>query len=149
MNQWLGYVSLILTFCCSQGFAVQAIIEHKSYWQCTASDRENKIWSAKSEYQKVSLNVAYEACKKESNRPLTCKVSKDDCEGFHQRSSIKPVWQCTAFDLIAAAWMSNFHPNRDDAAFAAKGFCKAKSSVPESCYINLVTCMVYINGVRQ
>lgn len=116
------------------------IKDKQSYWQCLTHDAANKTWSAKNGFQKVALNLAFASCKKESEAPATCKTTPLDCEGFNMGLSTKPMWQCTALDLSAQAWRSNFYVQRDDAALGAKLFCKDKSSVPESCYINFVTC---------
>jgi hypothetical protein len=51
------------------------------------------------------------------------------------------MWQCTALDQTGEPWQSNFYSQRLDAALGAKAFCKEKSSVPDTCYINLVTCI--------
>lgn len=112
-----------------------------NYWQCTTYDASNKQWSAASAYQRVALNFAYDLCKKESILPNTCKAAENNCEQFIQGISVKPMWQCTALDKTATAWNSNLYSQRDDAALAAKAFCRQKSIVPETCYVNLVTCI--------
>ena len=117
-----------------------------SYWQCTTNDANNKLWIAKSIYQKAALNIAFANCKKQSTSPSSCKASVNDCEGFNQNMSIRPMWQCTALDESAESWRSNFYAQRDDAALGAKEFCKNKSTVPATCYINMVTCVNYRAG---
>lgn len=111
-----------------------------TYWQCIVEDSANKQWTAKSPYQKIAINTAFAECKKESQYPASCKASKSNCEGFNLGKSTKPYWQCTALDLTAEPWKSNFYIQREDAALAAKAFCKANSTIPDTCYINLVTC---------
>ncbi len=54
--------------------------------------------------------------------------------------STTPMWICTALDFTAEPWQSNLYPHRDDAALAAKDYCKQNSNVPDTCYINMVTC---------
>lgn len=50
------------------------------------------------------------------------------------------MWRCTAIDITAQPWESNFYSNRDDAALAAQAYCKENSTLPATCYINMVTC---------
>lgn len=111
------------------------------YWQCTTKDNTDKIWTAKGEFRKSALNVAYDACKKQSTAPTSCKTSITHCEGFRQGVSTKPLWRCTAIDRSAVAWKSNYYSNRIDAALAADAYCKDNSHVPETCFINMITCM--------
>lgn len=148
MNRYIKFYLLLLAFGYTTGFTAPGL-ERGSYWQCTVEDSANKQWSAKSMYQKAALNNAFASCKKESQKPLSCKSSISNCEGFNQGMSLRPMWRCTALDQTAKPWQSNFYPQRDDAALAAKAFCRNKSSVPESCYINLVTCVSFIEGVRM
>jgi len=117
-----------------------------NYWQCTTYDNQSKQWSARNVYQKMALNIAYDMCKKESQNPASCKSSINECEGFNQGISISPQWRCTAIDREAIAWQSNFYTLRDDAAFAAKDYCMANSQVPETCYLNFVTCRNFNEG---
>jgi hypothetical protein len=135
MNQYLKYC-LLLLISCNQGFAAPV-----AYWLCTTHDSANGQWSARSIYQKAALNIAYAECKKRSAAPKSCKASVDDCEGFNQGMSTRPSWRCTALDMTAKPWKSNSYRHREDAALAAKAYCKEKSVVPETCYINLVTCV--------
>lgn len=115
--------------------------EDGNYWQCTTHDNANQEWTAQSTYQKMALNLAFDSCKKQSKNPATCKTSGADCEGYRNGLSTKPFWRCTALDKTATAWKSNYYSNRDDAALAAKAYCRSKSTLPESCYINFITCM--------
>lgn len=115
-------------------------MDSSSYWRCTTHDSANKEWHAGNIYQKMAMNLAFEACKKESQLPASCKTSIQDCEGFNQGMSTRPRWRCTALDAHALPWQSNFYSQRLDAALAAKAYCKNNSSIPETCYINLVTC---------
>ncbi len=113
-----------------------------AYWQCTTFDASNKQWQAQSPYKKIALNVAFASCKKESTAPLSCKAPQTRCEQLIAGISIKPMWVCTALDRTAVPWRSDLYSQRDDAALAAKAYCREKSIVPETCYINLVTCTV-------
>jgi len=148
MNRHINYYLLLLVFGCTSVFSAP-VLESGSYWQCVVEDGANKQWVAKSMYQKTALNIAFASCKKESEKPLSCKSSIANCEGFNQGMSLKPMWRCTALDHTAEPWQSNFYRQRDDAALAAKAFCRNKSSLPESCYINIVTCVTFIEGVRM
>jgi hypothetical protein len=114
------------------------------FWQCTTKDQDHKEWRYSSPYQKVAQNLAFDACKKESQAPASCKTSRDHCEHFINGLRITTAaahWRCTALDLEANAWKSNAHRSRIDAALAASAYCKSNSPVPETCYTNLVTCL--------
>ncbi len=140
MNRHIKYYGLLFILGCNHGFA-QALPEKISYWQCTTHDNSNKQWSAKNIYRKVALNFAFAQCKKESQNPASCKASVEDCEGFNQGKSIRPIWRCTALDQMAEYWQSNLYLHRDDAALAAKAYCREKSEAPDTCYLNFVTCV--------
>lgn len=127
--------------------AVCAQNSKSNYWQCSTRDNTNLVWTAKSPYQKTALNLAYDACKKQSSSPVSCKTSKSACEAFIQGVSTRPLWRCVALDREALAWKSNYYSNRIDAALAANAYCKDNSAVPETCYINLVTCANLNEGV--
>lgn len=112
-----------------------------SNYECSASDSTEKQWVAASPYKRLAINKAYDACKKESTVPSTCKTSREACEDFNDLGvSLEPQWQCTALDILAKPWVSNSYPKRDDAAIAAKAYCQERSADPDSCYINLLTC---------
>lgn len=113
---------------------------NEDYWQCNAHDNAHNEWTAKNVYQKIALNVAFDACKKQSKSPLTCSTSQEDCEQFHLGRTTRPFWSCTAMDRTATPWSSNYYTNREDAALAAKAYCQSKSALPDTCYIDLVTC---------
>lgn len=120
--------------------ATFAVPSAGTYWICKSHDKDHVEWTAKSEYRKIALNSSLAACKKRSTFPATCRTSHEDCEGYHLGLSIKPFWRCTALDRTAAYWRSNYYPHKDDAILAAKAYCKSKSSVPETCYVNVITC---------
>ncbi len=148
MSRHIKYYGLLFMLGCCQGFA-QVLPEKISYWQCTTHDSANKQWSVRNIYRKVALNLAFGQCKKESQNPASCKASIDDCEGFNQGMSTRPVWRCTALDQTAEYWQSNFYIHRDDAALAAQAYCRKKSVVPDTCYINVVTCVNIIQGEKM
>lgn len=135
LTNWYIFCLILLPFAC-----FGASFVNSDYWQCVTHDQNNNRWSAQNEYQKVAINLAFSACKKESSAPKTCKTSSDDCEGFYQGISIKPLWRCAAMDKIASVWRSRWYNQRQDAALAAKAYCRDNSSVAESCYVNLITC---------
>ena len=112
-----------------------------AYWQCTAYDQDNQQWSSKHEYERMAINQALAACKNESHKPSACTVAHEACEFFVHGVSTRPSWQCTALDKDAKPWASNPYPQRDDAAIAAKAYCKERSASPDSCYVYLLTCI--------
>lgn len=116
-----------------------------NYWQCVTHDASSKEWTVKNNYKKMALNLAYANCKRESTVPTTCKTTSGTCELFIQGVSVRPMWACTALDRTATPWRSNSYSQRYDAALAAQAYCRQNSTVPMTCYINLVTC-TNING---
>jgi len=130
---------LFLSSVSTSGFT-EPINNSSHYWQCVTLDAANKQWSAQSPYQKVALNLAFAACKKESQAPATCNAAKANCDEFNEGRSLTPMWQCTALDQFASPWPSDVYAQRYDAALAAKAFCKQKSTIPDTCYVNMVTC---------
>jgi hypothetical protein len=112
-----------------------------NYWQCTTFDSTNKHWSAISVYKKIAKNFSFSSCKKESTLPASCKTSTRNCDQFINGVNVQPMWECTALDAMAEPWKSNDYPSRVDAALGAKAYCQQKSTVPGTCYINLVTCV--------
>lgn len=111
-----------------------------NYWKCTTTDAENKTWTIDGNYQLNAINYSFAACKKESAYPKSCKTSKTSCEHFVNGQTTQPMWRCVALDRAAGIWPSNTYMMRDDAALAAQAYCKDNSSVPASCYINMITC---------
>ena len=109
------------------------------YWQCTTSDSDNKQWVAKSIYERAATSKAFDACKKQSRVPASCKTDPGVCAGFDHGVRVQASWKCTALDQNANPWIGYAY-SQDDAAIAAKTQCKQHSSVAESCYINLLTC---------
>lgn len=111
-----------------------------SLWYCTAQDNDHHQWEIQHPYRIAAMNRALEQCKKGSPIPKTCRIITKNCIAAGNEMVANRHWQCTAFDKAAMAWTSSFYPNRDDAALHANDTCKSNSSVPESCYINLVSC---------
>ncbi len=109
-------------------------------WQCTASDSENKQWVERSLYERSATSKAFDACKKQSHVPASCKADLGVCEGFEHGVSISPLWQCTALDQQAKTWVARSYANMDEAAIASKAYCVERSTDPDSCYINLLMC---------
>lgn len=109
-------------------------------WECRAHDSVHLQWIAKSDYQRVALTKALNACKKQSAYPNQCKIEKEDCELFVNGFTTRPMWQCTALDQLSKVWRSSIYRQRDDAAIAAKSYCKHHSAIPDTCYINLLMC---------
>ena len=110
------------------------------YWECAAQDAEQKQWVIKSPYERVASTKAFEACKKQSIAPISCKIPKENCDYFSNGLNTHPMWRCLALDQMSKLWRSEIHTNRDEAALESKAFCQQHSPMPESCYINLMTC---------
>lgn len=132
---------LFLLICFLPALSLAEPSQNEDYWICKTHDNQNGEWTIKNTYQKVALNLSFDACKKGSKNPSSCNTSKNDCEGFRLGLSTKPYWRCTALDRTAAEWKSNYYPNREDAYLAAKDYCRSKSSEPESCYVHISTCI--------
>lgn len=132
MNKLLCFLVSLMSF--SNAFA------SNDFWQCTTRDASDKEWQAVGDHEISALNKSYEACKKDSNAPASCKTSKEECEFMANGTSTRPMWRCTAYDQMAKTWPSNLYRHRDDAAIAAKAFCEDRSGFPDTCYINLMTC---------
>jgi hypothetical protein len=58
--------------------------DNNNYWQCIAHDKANKEWRANSAYKRVAFSKAFEACKKESTTPTSCKVNNALCNYFSE-----------------------------------------------------------------
>ncbi len=114
--------------------------DESNYWQCTVIDDDNNQWTEKNLYQPPAANKAFDACKKQSQKPASCRFNDDTCESFIHGLSTRAAWQCTAFDSSATSWSSGPFTQQDDAVFAAKAKCKENSQLPETCYVNLLTC---------
>lgn len=111
-----------------------------SFWLCKAYDSDNNQWMVKSPYQQVAINQAYDGCKKKSKFPASCQAAKEFCDSYIKGVSTKPMWRCTALDHLASVWESDVYTQRDDAALGAKAYCEQNSGMPDTCYVNLLTC---------
>lgn len=131
----------LLVIACIPQLVFSKSVNKDDYWQCSTHDNAHLEWLATSAYQKAALNTAFASCKKQSQAPSSCKSSNEDCELFHNGQTTKPFWHCVALDTDAARWPSNYYTNKDDAAIAAKAFCKSESNNPDSCYVNMLTCI--------
>lgn len=140
MTRYIIYCFVILLSIPISSFAV-TIDPNGNYWQCKSNDATDTYWESKNIYQKIALNFSFAKCKKNSKVPATCKTSVANCARFVAGVNVMPMWECTAFDKEAFAWTSNQYPHREDAALAAQAYCKQKSPIPETCYINLITCL--------
>jgi hypothetical protein len=129
---------LLLSF--STGLFAEQADPNANYWQCTARDGTNKQWAANSFYQKVALNFALAYCKQQSMVPASCRAVGGNCARFINGFNITPMWQCTALDGFATPWRSNLYSDREDAALAAKAYCRQNSTVPETCYVFTSIC---------
>lgn len=138
MKKYL-FLSLLLVFesVCGQS---KDLSQESTFWQCNAIDSTSKQWQTQSSYKKLALNKALSLCKKDSIAPISCKVSGTMCDLFLNGVNTKPLWQCSALDSSAIMWPSNLYPQREDAALAAKDYCKQNSAFPHSCYINMISC---------
>ncbi len=125
-----------------------ATLDMNNHWQCTTTDNMHIQWIAKNNSKQIALNHAFDECKKNSQQPASCQTSNETCENIVQGMNTKPMWQCTALDQLAKPWDSNIYDKRDDAAIAAKAYCEERSSMPQTCYINLLTCKD-LNMVRH
>lgn len=137
MNQYISCCFLILISASFTSFAES----NDNYWECSSHDAENANWTSRSIYQKIALNFSFAECKKNSKVPASCEISNDNCAKFTQGVNVIPTWQCTSFDKKALAWKGHRYENREDAALAAQARCKQRSSVPSTCFINLVACL--------
>ncbi len=115
-------------------------IDTNNYWECRAHDSTDKEWIARGTYDRVTINDAFSACKKQSASPSTCHAPKEACEVFINGRTTRPMWRCTSLDQLSKVWRSGIYNQRNDAALAAKAHCHQHSAMPDTCYINLLMC---------
>lgn len=130
----IKYGLILILFCPSIGFS-------NDLWLCKAHDNTNKEWLAQSPYPKIAINRSLDACKRQSTNPLSCRITSNDCESPQLDPSTKPYWRCTAIDQQGTPWNSIYYLNKEDAALAANAYCHSKSPLPETCFINMITCV--------
>lgn len=111
-----------------------------NYWKCHAEDSSHAQWTEISSYQRMANSKAFDACRKQSRLPNSCKTIIEDCEFFINGTSTRPLWQCTALDEIGDRWQSVTKADQYDAMLNAKENCKRNSSIPDSCYMNVLMC---------
>lgn len=115
---------------------------HASTWLCSAFDSNKIRWQAQHEHRMEAARQATLACRRDSSHPATCTQAYQDC----QKTDIDinaPAWVCIAVDASAQSWHSNPYPNQADAAIAAQDYCKSKSTVPDTCFVNTISCQDY------
>ena len=112
----------------------------ETVWQCVTRDNSNEEWQGSGSYKRSALNHSFEACKKASKNPQTCKTADSACESYIDGLPTRAMWQCKALDQMAVLWVSNPYEKAEDAALAAKAYCQEKSAVPATCYVNLLMC---------
>lgn len=140
MNKILVVTFILLVFIAQQNIAASVDLSRGNFWRCLSHDATNRQWVADDSYEIVATNKSFGACKKESPYPGTCKTSKEACELFVNGLTTRPMWMCTAFDQRATTYNSIIYSNQDDAALAAKAYCRQKSPIPDTCYIHTITC---------
>lgn len=118
-----------------------AIASTQSLWHCVVEDEASKQWSRYGAYERVAVSKAFEGCKKESTLPATCRVQSNGCDFIEEGAVVSTRhWQCLALDDQALSFLSAPAAHQDEAIFQAKALCRAKSRVPDTCYVNSVTC---------
>lgn len=130
----------IISFFILPSYAVAITVIDLNYWKCTAIDAEHKEWEGHSDYQLASINKAFEACKRESQAPTSCKTSKQHCELIVNGMTTRPIWRCMALDEAASLWYSTTYNHAGDALLAAKAYCQANSALPDTCYVYNFNC---------
>lgn len=135
MNHYLHRCFLLFLICSGT-----ALADSDNYWQCTLRDATKQVWQTRNIYRQMAVIQSLAECKKASTIPRSCRLNAMSCEHFISGVSSNPLWRCVALDRTATAWPSDFSNSRIQAAFSAKDFCKQRSIVPETCYLNFVTC---------
>ena len=138
MNTRVLLLLLIPTLSCAN-----RINTMDNYWTCKAEDANHMQWSSEGGYERETSTLALDACKKQSSSPSTCFVTGNSCELFINRVTTRPMWRCVALDQLATPWHSGVHAHREDAAIAAKSYCHQHSTMPYTCYINMLMCKNY------
>lgn len=140
MQNYHKLLVLIIAFISTSAFGLSKS-NSLNYWKCSIKDNENRVWTASNSYQKIAFNVAIDNCKKGSKVPASCMASKSTCVNYSNGINMTPMWECTAIDESAEPWVSNPNPQREEAALSAKAYCQENSQLPDTCYINLITCI--------
>lgn len=118
----------------------------EAYWQCIAEDTTKKQWVGFAGFKKTAYQKALDSCKKYSILPQSCTQAETPCLApFEASKQVKiggipsGFWICTALDRNGDTWGGS-HADRIKASLAARAYCRDKSSIPHTCYINTVTC---------
>ena len=160
----------ILVFLGVLGLSTTVYSQHEaSTWTCRATDAQHREWSVTSTYQLTAMKRAEEACKKQSQVPLSCEALKSSCEGVvedhepllkeekHPTHATRPqakerkiigirsgrgknLWQCMALDGGTSHWVNKPQRNALQAAFAALRACRQNSALPDTCYVYVFAC---------
>lgn len=130
----------LLYFVSSVAVADTVVAAPETAWKCSASDKENKHWTAQGNFERMAATNALDACKKLSQIPGTCRLDHEQCSSTGPQPKPAGRWRCSALDKTAALWIGKTFPVRDNAALGAKDYCQKKSGLPETCYVNLITC---------
>lgn len=138
MNGFFKILSIYLLF--SSSLWASHVMEKVDYWRCAVIDNSTTQWTAQNSYRLTAINRAYDACKKQSQEPGSCKASKEGCEAYVNGFMVSPIWQCTGLDFDANVFQSNVYRKKYDAALAAKAYCRDNSDYPDSCYVRLIGC---------
>lgn len=126
---------LFLTLFCAQSL-------YASTWLCSAYDSKKIRWQAQYEHRMEAARQATLACRRDSSEPASCTQGMQDCQKTDKDTNA-PAWVCIAVDANAQSWHSNPYPNPADAAIAATDYCKSKSAVPDTCFVNTISCQDY------
>ena len=136
MRNYIKLTALLLVLANNHAFTAS-----QTSWKCISHDNSNTSWSTTNHYKKVALSLAFEQCKKQSYQPASCRIQAEDCHYYSDGRDTTPMWQCTAVDEEAEGYTGTAYPNRIDAAFGSMAHCKQMSSSPDTCFINMITCI--------
>ncbi|KTD24842.1 MULTISPECIES: hypothetical protein [Legionella] len=131
-----GIPALFLTLWISSPHAAIDMV----VWQCNSRDLTEKNFMAYSSSEWSSMRNAMTLCKKESKRPRTCRVTREDCDALVNGQSIRPWWQCKAMDSLGYIWIGSYFRVADNAILEAKERCYSFSAVPATCFTSFFTC---------
>src|SRR5688572_19701834 len=92
-------------------------VHGNTIWDCQIKDEAGVQWNIRNPYRLKSLTLALDACRKESQNPLSCHKKNIQCEAFVNGISTTPLWKCRAMDANAVSFTGRIVLNRDEAAF--------------------------------
>ena len=129
-------------------FAFSPSYAEEDQWQCVSMDYSEKKWIGFAAFQRAARQKALDSCKKNSVYPKSCILVKASClSPFSYKGKPDGLWVCTALDRNGSPWKSDGKIDRIASALAARAYCRAKSSIPYTCYINTVTCTLRQRGL--